>query len=232
MIPIPRPVIPIPPTRMNCNWIAGYYETLEHLSFGSHLERSRFAFLSEVRAARRAIVCGGGDGRFLARLLQANPLVQVDFVDLSERMIQLARKRVASLGSAFQGRVRFYQGDIATFEPSPRDYDLIVTNFFLDCFTETELAEVVSRLASWGAPEARWIISDFREAKGLAGRIWTGAIICGLYAAFRITTGLRVSSLPNYVAALHGQGLQLCWEEKTLGGLLYSSLWQACPSTK
>lgn len=225
------PVIPIAPNRMNCDWIAKYYETLEHLSFGSHLERSRFAFLSEARMARRAIVCGGGDGRFLARLLQANSRVQVDFVELSKRMIELACKRVASLGPAFQGRVRFCKGDIGSFEPSPGGYDLIVTNFFLDCFTESELAEIVSRLASWGAPEGRWIVSDFREAKGLAGRIWTGAIIGGLYAAFRITTGLNVSSLPNYVAALRGQGFQLCWEEKTLGGLLYASLWQACRST-
>jgi ubiquinone/menaquinone biosynthesis C-methylase UbiE len=225
-------VTPIPPSRMNCDWIAPYYQTLEHLSFGGQLERSRFAFLSEVQMARRAIVCGGGDGRFLARLLQANPRVQVDFVDLSERMIQLARKRVASLGPAFQERVWFYQGDIATFEPSSGGYDLIVTNFFLDCFTDAELAEVVSRLASWGTPEGRWIVSDFRQAKGLAGRIWTSAIICGLYAAFRITTGLSVSSLPNYVAALQRQGFQLCWEERTLGGLLYSSLWQVCPSTE
>jgi ubiquinone/menaquinone biosynthesis C-methylase UbiE len=227
-----RAVVPIPPSRMNCDWIAPYYQTLEHLSFGSHLERSRFAFLSEVRTARRAIVCGGGDGRFLARLLQANPRVQVDFVDLSKRMIHLARERVAGLGPAFQERVRFCEGDIATFVPSPAGYDLIVTNFFLDCFTEAELAEVVSRLARWGAQEGRWIVSDFRQARGLAGRIWTSAIIRALYAAFRITTGLSVSSLPNYVAALHGQGFRLCWEEKTLGGLLYSSLWQVCPSTE
>jgi len=212
---------------MNCDWIAQYYETLEHLSFGSHLERSRFAFLAEVRTARRAIVCGGGDGRFLARLLQANPRVEVDFVELSARMVQLARKRVASMGRDFQERVHFRVGDITTFEPRLAGYDLIVTNFFLDCFGDAELAMVVSRLANWGTPQARWIVSDFREARGLAGRVWTRAVIGGLYTAFRYTTGLRVNSLPDYTAALSRQGFLLRYELETLGGLLHSSLWQA-----
>ena len=57
------------PARMNCDGIARYYQVLEHLSFGRYLERRRFAFLGEAWTSRRAIVCGGGNGRFLARLL-------------------------------------------------------------------------------------------------------------------------------------------------------------------
>ncbi len=125
---------------MNCDGIARYYEILEHLSFGRSLERRRFAFLGEARISRRAIVCGGGDGRFLAGLVRGNPQVEVDFVELSRKMVELAERRVAALGRSYRGRVRFCVGDVREFKPRTDGYDLIVTNFFLDCFSGPELS--------------------------------------------------------------------------------------------
>ena len=203
---------------MNCDHIARYYEVLERLVFGRSLERRRFAFLSEARASRSAIVCGGGDGRFLARLLQVNSRVGVDFVDVSPRMVDLAERRVAAMGRAFRERVRFHAEDLRRFAPSSASYDLIVTNFFLDCFCEAELDVVVDRLVSWGAPDFRWMVSEFAEDRG--------AIIRGLYAAFRLTTGLRVTQSPDYTAALLNAGCVLRFKEEALSGLLQSSLWE------
>lgn len=214
---------------MNCDRIAPYYEFLEHLSFGKSLERRRCAFLRETQTSKRAIVCGGGDGRFLARLLRANSRVLVDFVDLSPGMIELAERRVAGMGPAYRARVRFYVGDVGEFQAQPKCYDLIVTNFFLDCFSETELSTIVARLAGWGAPRGRWLVSDFSEVDGAIGHLWTSGIIKGLYAAFEVTTGLQVKSLANYVAALARLGYRRCHEETAWSGLLHSSLWTCDP---
>jgi ubiquinone/menaquinone biosynthesis C-methylase UbiE len=212
---------------MNCDGIASYYEVVEHMTFMSHLERRRFAFVGESRTARRAIVCGGGDGRFLARLLRANARVQVDFVEVSSRMIDLAERRVTGMGPSFLERVRFHHEDIRTVDLKCARYDLIVTNFFLDCFFNAELQAVVDRLARFGTPEGKWIVSEFREAHGALGRVWTQGVIAGLYAAFWATTGLRGIRLPQYRAALEKAGYSVRFEEEALGGLLYSSVWQA-----
>jgi SAM-dependent methyltransferase len=219
------------PVRMDCDGIAPYYEVLEHLSFGKRLEERRFAFLGETGAVQRAIICGGGDGRFLARLLRLNLRVQVDFIELSPKMVEIAERRIASMGRAFRKRVRFCVGDIREFEPRTRGYDLIVTHFFLDCFTGPQLTNVIDLLAQWGTPQARWIVSDFAEANGAIGRTWTRVVIRSLYAAFRLTTGLRVTRLPNYGAELARRGYHLLCEEKALRGLLHSSVWKACPAT-
>jgi ubiquinone/menaquinone biosynthesis C-methylase UbiE len=216
-----------PHVQMNCDGIARYYEMLEHISFGKRLEQTRFAFLGETRASQRAILCGGGDGRFLARLLRENPRVQVDYVDLSPKMAELAERRVASMGRAFRERVRFRVGDVREFEPHPGSYDLIVTHFFLDCFSEPELGELLGGLARCATPDARWIVSEFCEAEWPAGRIWSRAVIRALYAVFALTTGLKVARLPNYADALARAGYILRCEEKQFGGLLYSSLWEA-----
>lgn len=215
--------------QMNCNELASYYEILEHLSFGKRLEERRFAFLGETRTSQRAIVCGGGDGRFLARLLRVNPTVRVDFVDLSPRMVELAEGRIAGMGRAVRARIRFHAGDIDAFEPRADGYDLIVTHFFLDCFSESEVVTVVSRLAHWATPAASWIVSEFREADGAIGRIWTQGVIRSLYLAFRFTTDLRVTRLPDYAGALSRAGFRLRHHELAMGGLLHSSVWEAVP---
>lgn len=131
------------------------------------------------------------------------------------------------MGPEFRQRVRFFIRDVREFEGRPDGYDLIVTHFFLDCFTEHQLMGVVGRLASWGDRDVRWVLSDFCEGAHPIHRLWTRAIIRSLYAFFRLTTGLQVTRMPNYTAALAREGFTHQYECKTLGGLLRSSLWVA-----
>jgi SAM-dependent methyltransferase len=211
---------------MNCDGMAAYYELLEKLSFGDHLARRRSAYLEKLAGAQRAVLCGDGDGRFLAELLCANERVEVDYVELSGKMVELARRRIAWLGPEFLARVRFIVGDVRTFEGRSGGYDLIVTHFFLDCFSEAELPAVVELVAKWRRPGAHWIVSDFHEEEAGIRRMWTRAVVRALYWGFWVLTGLSVTRLPNYKAALAATGALLCAEEARMGGLLHSSLWK------
>lgn len=212
--------------RMNCDRLAPFYQSFEYLFFGRSLEHRRCALLQEVAGCHSALVCGGGDGRFLARLIECNPSVEVDFVDASSAMVHLAERRVAAMGQSFLRRVRFHACDILAFESGRAKYDLVVTNFFLDCFSDEEIDFVVSRLLKWTLPEAKWLLSEFREADGIGGRLWTRTVIRALYAAFRLCTGLTVIRLPSYYQCLLAQRLYPLREEFAFGGLLCSSVWQ------
>jgi SAM-dependent methyltransferase len=214
----------VPP--MNCDALAPFYSILEHISFGPFLERARFKFLPQLHDSRRALLCGDGDGRFLARLLQENPTVEVDFVDLSGRMIELAAGRASNLGPAFRNRVCFHHCDIRDFSPAtPESYDLIAAHFFLDCFGETDLRSVIQLFSSWATPNAQCIVSEFREIPAPPARYISRAIVRSLYAAFRLTANLRTTRLPDYPAALQTHGFRLQQESFLLHGLLHSSLW-------
>jgi ubiquinone/menaquinone biosynthesis C-methylase UbiE len=214
---------------MNCDFIAPHYQALEYVSFGRALERRRFAFLSATATSRKAILCGGGDGRFLARLLRANSAVRVDFVDSSQKMVELAERRITAMGRSFRARVRFHLADLGNFDPPQDEYDLIATHFFLDCFTDSEVAALTVRLASWSAPNAQWIVSEFQQQEGRFAGFWTGLVIRALYAAFRISANLQVTHLPRYENALANAGFRLQRTELALGGLLHSSLWRRPP---
>ncbi len=169
---------------------------------------------------------GDGDGRFLAAFLRANPHAEVDAVDNSAAMLALARQRV---GGPDQSRVHFHHADAARWHPPAAGYDLIVTHFFLDCFTDGELRPLVNRLAACTVPDARWIVSEFRQpAHGLAA--WhAGLWIAGLYAFFRFVTGLRVRRLPDHAAALTAAGFRLERETLARFGLLTSQCWRRDP---
>ena len=216
-----------PGARMNCDRVARFYQAAEYLAFGGALQRCRTMYLRETADRRRALLCGDGDGRFLGELLRANREVQVDFVDLSAGMIELARRRVDAIGSLAARRTSFHAGDVRDFEPAERGlYDLITAHFFLDCFDDGEAMSVARKLAAMAQPGARLLLSDFRIPKRGRLRFVDAAIVRSLYAAFRLTTGLRVTRLPKYEDALKRAGFRKKRETLRLGGLLVASLWE------
>lgn len=206
----------------NFDRVARPYRWLEYLSFGPMLERCRYDRLPALTDARRALVLGDGDGRFLARLLEANRDLEADVVDGSAAMLGLLSRRVAAAGAS--GRVAVHQADARFFE-SAGVYDLVVTHFFLDCFETEEIREMAGRIRPHLAPGAVWVVSEFAIPKGLAS-LPARIVVSGLYLAFGVLTGLRVRRLPDYASALHSNGLALRERRQWLGGLLVSEIWQ------
>ena len=212
--------------KMNCDRIARWYEAAEHLSFNRTLECRRFAYVDQLRDSRRALICGGGDGRFLAELLLANPDIEVTYVDLSMEMLRIAQHRVSRLRKNYKNRVQFFCADVLSFDPPLGDYDLFATHFFLDCLTRDDIQILILKTMKWARPRAKWVLSEFQYSQSIFGRIWTGAIIRALYAAFRIATGLRVTHIPSHTALLRSAGFYRQQREIATGGLLISELWE------
>ena len=210
---------------MNCDGLARWYRWLEYLGWGRELERRRTQFLPGLTDARRVLMLGEGDGRFLSSFLAVNTRAEVDYIDLSARMLALAEARARTIGAA--DRVRFHHADARTWPlPPGAAYDLIVTHFFLDCFTSEQLPPLLERLASFTEARARWIVSEFHQPPhGFAAwRAWLW--ITALYLFFRLVTGLRVRALPAHRTLLQARGFRLERVVTADAGLLVSELWQ------
>ncbi len=211
----------------NFDGIARAYRWLEYLTLGPLLERTRNHHIPRLSACRRALILGDGDGRFTARLLAANPLLQADAVDISRRMLNCLSSRTNCLSSRSSAkgsavRLRLHHADARTFTPATNP-DLIVTHFFLDCLTQPEVDALIARLA---APEALWLVSDFRVPTGPLH--WPARIyIRALYFVFRILTGLRVNQLPDHTRALRANGFRPVAIHHELFGILTTELWSS-----
>lgn len=209
--------------------LAPHYAALEAVAFGGRLHACRTALLADATAARRVLVLGEGDGRFLADFLAVNPDACVDVVDASPAMVALARRRVAGRPGAAD-RVRWHVADARQFAPPGPPYDLVVTNFFLDCFPAGELEPLVAGLAASLSPGGRWIVGDFRIPDGRARRLAARAALAVMYAFFKLATRLPAGRLVDPGPALRAEGLALVREKRRLGGFLVASLWERTPA--
>ncbi|MBV6432850.1 MAG: hypothetical protein IANPNBLG_02997 [Bryobacteraceae bacterium] len=208
---------------MNADRIAAFYRWIEYVAFGKALERRRFAFLSRAALSRRVLILGEGDGRFLARLLALNDAAWVDVVDASGSMLALARGRVPPPAA---GRVRFHRRN-ALLAPLPGDgYDLIVTHFFLDCFSTDDAARMIARLSAALRPGGEWIVSEFQEPSGRLARLHARLWLFVMYAFFRLATGLTADKLPPYSTLLSAAGLVIEEQQQARWGLMVSQLWR------
>ena len=211
----------------NFDWLAPHYRWMEWILAGPKLQRCRAAFLDDLPPPSRALIVGQGHGRFLVELLQRHPGVQCTCLDSSRRMIEVTRRRLAALGLD-DGRVEFIHTDVLLWTPPRAAYDLVVTQFVLDCFRPEQLARVLPLLAEAATPEARWLLADFREpASGLA-RWRARAILEMMYLFFRWAAALPASELTAPDAMLSRCGFQLRERRTFDWGLLHSDLWVGC----
>jgi ubiquinone/menaquinone biosynthesis C-methylase UbiE len=211
------------PGQADFDRIARPYRTLEYITLGRMLERTREHFLPALRDARNALVLGDGDGRFLVKLLEANSELHATAVDTSATMLELLARRC----ERYAGRLRVEQTDARRSLPQGTEpYDLIVTHFFLDCLEQDELVLLAQRVRPLAAQGVLWVVSDFRIPNS-ALRVPAWLFVRGLYLCFRALTGLRTTRLPDHVAAMQDAGFVRIDRRFLLAGVLVTEIWQA-----
>ena len=206
---------------MSFDRVAPFYRTLERLVFGDQLQQARIAFLGELEPPRRVLIVGEGDGRFLAEFVRRYPEAAIDCVEASARMIALARPR---LGDGH--KVNFIHADARRFSFQAGYYDLIVTHFFLDCFSGAALRGVMQSLAKAGTSNAIWLLGDFRVPeerwRGLQARF----LIRTMYLFFGLTSGLETRRLDDPSLLLRTAGFERVRQRLARGGMIKSELWR------
>lgn len=214
--------------------LARVYRLLEFAAFGRDLERTRFALLDRLAACREILVLGEGDGRCLQRLLELAPAARVDCVDFSTAMLARARRRLAAPAL---GRTRFLQIDVLVGElpsgpssgPSIGGYDAVVTQFFLDCFTDAQLATLVPRIAQRLRPGASWLWADFAVPAHGWRRWYARCWLLVLHAFFAWQTSVSARSLPAAEQRIEDAGFARAEERVLRGGMLRCALYLAQP---
>lgn len=195
---------------MSFDALAPVYRGLETLVFGNALQRARTEFLPELASCRNVLVVGEGNGRFVHSLAVTNPHIRITCVEQSAEMIRLARCKAD---------VEFVHSKIENARLE-RSYDVIVTNFFLDCFTESELPQIVQKLAADAQSSAIWLVAEFTPAKRGKLLVWL------MYRFFRVTTRISASRLPNYAPLLEQHGFRCEQRRFFYAGIVSAELWR------
>ena len=109
-------------------------------------------------------------------------------------MLEQARRRLARY-HANSDRVDFIHADALAWQPPSDAYDLIITQFFFDCFPADQLPALVAGLAGGLTEDANWLVADFQIPTHGLKRIRSRLIIWSLYLFFRVMTRLPAKVL-------------------------------------
>ncbi len=198
---------------------------MEFVLAGEKLQRCRTAFLGEVSGVQNILLAGEGHGRCLRECCDRFEHATITCIDASQRMLVQARRGLED--EDFEvNRIEFIHANLLDWTPRRGSYDLIVTNFFLDCFAREELERVICRLAASGTPKANWLLADFQMAASGVKKTRSRLILWSMYLFFRAVTRLPAKKLTSPDPLLKQNGFRLHQRAEADWGLLHSDWWR------
>jgi hypothetical protein len=139
-------------------------------------------------------------------------------------MIKQARQRLIR-ERLDDSQIKFQQINVLHCTPPKEIFDLIVTNFFLDCFRAEQLQKLVPRLAESAINDAIWLLADFRVPERGWRRWRAGAILASLYLFFKLMTSLSANWLTPPDNLLTNSGFKLSDRRLLSFGFAHTDLW-------
>lgn len=199
--------------------LAGIYRVIETIVFGGELQSARTALLDQLPPWRRLLILGDGDGRLLeeiAKRFDQDPTQSILSVDHSRAMLHRQRERLAKANRP--RRIEWLSTDALHFAPAPGSFDVIVTAFFLDCFTEHQLLDSFPKWLAGLSNEGRWYHVDFVIPPQGWSRFRAKRLSDAMHIFFRATTGLpnrRLLDLPKFLdqLGLHKEVESVCYHQ-------------------
>jgi ubiquinone/menaquinone biosynthesis C-methylase UbiE len=163
--------------------------------------------------------------------VRAHPKIDVDCVDASETMLQLARARLRRTHPESVSHVHFICEDILKWSPQ-ESYDLLVTHFFLDCFPGRQLQAIIAKLARAAEPGGVWLIADFTLPRRSIARAHARLWLRMMYKFFQAIAGIAANELVDPTPYLDRHGFIRDSENVSRGEMLRSDVYVAAINSR
>lgn len=179
----------------NYNNIAFCYHILVKIVFGNALLKAQKNYLSSLPDKGTLLIIGGGRGELLNPILKQKPLLKIDYVDQSKKMVEVAQKKRGITA------INFIIGDESSI---PRkNYDAIISFFFLDLFEENNQKLIIELLKNKLKANGIWLVADFNKPTSW----WQHLIEKTMFLFLKKTTKIESSQIDNYRSRLSRHGL-------------------------
>jgi tRNA (cmo5U34)-methyltransferase len=174
------------------NKLSPIYDWLAKTILGKNIGQSQLEMLGQLSNCKHILILGGGTGWILKHIRFHCPLAILDFIDLSPSMVARARKRLPEDHS-----INFIVGTIENI--STKKYDGVITNFYLDMFSEASLEKMIDQILNVLMPRSSWLVVDFvNKTRRQSILLWI------MYCFFRFVTAIEARKLPSWQNQLIG----------------------------
>lgn len=167
---------------------ASFYDKLSRLVFGDNLVKAQVYLLKHISPNAKVLIVGGGTGWILEELTRLHPSgLEITYVEISANMMALSQKR--EIGD---NRVHFINQPIQEVD-LPADFDVVITPFLLDNFTDHNLPSVFNPIHQSLKSNGLWLYTDFQ----LTGKLWQGIMLKSMLLFFKLLCGVESWRLPD-----------------------------------
>lgn len=210
----------IPKSVAQFDGVAPIYDFLSSLVFGRRLQEAQTVFLTAIPEGASVLVVGGGTGQMLEQLVLVARPKHILFLDSSARMVSRATERM--LNTPIFSSIEFRVGDVMTLQ-HPASFDVVMTPFLLDLFTETTLRQqLLPVVLSTLKPDGLWLVTDFVRTSVW----WQKILLWSMIRFFRLTAGIGIKQLPNWQEELRLAGLIRNHQANAVNGMVSTEVWQ------
>jgi len=172
----------------NYNNSAWFYDRLSRVIYGKALIRSQVYLLPFIPAGSTILIAGGGTGWILEEIVKIHPSgLTITYAEISARMMALSRKR-----NAGDNEIIYINEPVENITGTSR-YDVVITPFLFDNFTELTLQKVFDHIHHSLKPEGIWLNTDFRPT----GKWWQTLLLRSMIVFFRVICRIEARRLPG-----------------------------------
>lgn len=204
--------------------LAAVYDLLVKIVFGRSLYRAQCAQLAHLPQGAELLLIGGGTGWLLKPLCEQAKPARISYVDASAHMIARAKAFVQKEIPQWEAHIQFIQGTQEDI-PAIKSYEVIITPFFLDLFSEKDLPGVFQKLNASLDPEGYWYLIDFQVPKQ-RNKLFAKALIWLMYRFFRLFTGMSGTQLIDPTPYFQKHQFDLRHEKLFYGKMVKSQMWE------
>ena len=172
----------------NFNAAAPYYDKLSKLVYGSALMDAQVYLLQHIKAGDKILIVGGGTGAILEKITEHfNCGLTITYVEIAEKMMALSQQQ--NVGNNV---VTFINTGIEDV-PADGSYDVVITPFLLDNFTEETLSRMFVHIDAFLKSSGLWLTVSFQRTD----KWWQRLLLHSMFIFFRLACNIEASRLPK-----------------------------------
>jgi ubiquinone/menaquinone biosynthesis C-methylase UbiE len=201
----------------NFNNSAWFYDRLSRMVYGDALIKAQVFLLQFIPAGSKILIVGGGTGWILEKIIHIHPRgLQITYIEVAPAMMALSEKRDAGLNTVI------FITAAAEHVALPVDFDVLITPFLFDNFTESTLQIVFNHLDQALKAGGTWLNCDFQ----LTGKWWQKLLLKAMFMFFRLICGIEASRLPAIQTAFARAGYPPIQQKDFFGGFVRSQVFK------
>jgi len=196
---------------------AWFYDRLARLVYGRALINTQLYLLHYIEPGSNVLIVGGGTGWILEELTKIHPSgLRITYVEVAEAMMALSQKR--ETGSNW---VVYINNAVENVDLAP-DFDVVITPFLFDNFTELTFQTVFTHIHHLLKPDGLWLNADFQ----LTGKWWQQLLLKSMFIFFKAICGIEARKLPGIESYFAASSYQVISEKTFFGDFIMAKVYR------